>query len=37
MYFEFEKEYHSKNWIGIYHSEVLNFLMKIVKIVKILI
>lgn len=29
MYFEFEKEYNiPKNWIGIYHSEVLNFLVK---------
>ncbi len=29
MFFEFENEYHiPKNWIGIYHSEVLNFLLK---------
>lgn len=29
MYFEFEKEYNiPKEWIGIYHSEVLNFLIK---------
>lgn len=29
MYFEFEKEYGiPKSWIGIYHSEVLNFLVK---------
>lgn len=29
MFFEFEKEYKiPNNWIGIYHSEVLNFLIK---------
>ncbi len=29
MYFEFEKEYNfPKEWMGIYHSEVLNFLIK---------
>ncbi len=29
MYFEFENEYDiPKNWLGIYHSEVLNFIIK---------
>ena len=29
MYFEFENEYDiPKNWLGIYHSEVLNFIVK---------
>lgn len=29
MYFEFEKEYKiPKKWIGIYHSEIMNFLLK---------
>lgn len=29
MYFEFENEYNiPKNWLGIYHSEVLNFILK---------
>ncbi|WP_298525251.1 CRISPR-associated helicase Cas3', partial [uncultured Methanobrevibacter sp.] len=29
MYFEFEKEYDiPKKWLGIYHSEILNFLIK---------